>query len=498
MTHAKQNALVWGILFLSSLACHFFCNLFSPIFLQQFEHDQLMFYMVGKAWVNGMIPYVDFIDVKGPLLFLFYAIGYLLTPNETGGVYLLLVILTTISLRYIYRTGKALGLSSPMALLACILSLFAFFNKASSGGRAEDILHPFIAALIYYFVCYLSTSICSTKTLSKLGWATGISIAAALLIKYNNVLPGALVAVIVLFLEIKNKQFKRYFFRFAPCCLGGLLVLLLPFIAILLYEGNLDDCISTYFFVNNSSAVFLTNPITHPVIFFVKTVFVTTQTGINSIYLIIAITFLTPRLFPDQVDKKSRIVLLFFFLIIYLSCLPFRDYYLIICAPFFGLTAIAITKRVKSLSFRAVCVIIPCVVLMVISCNGEWSTRCPYSFTEKVHPSLQALEQELKSTPNPKLLYYDSLDCGFGLECGALPGAPYWTKLNGLGDVCRASHIKAIKARIPDYIIRGSNIPNDSLAFFKSCGYELQGEYNISIKNRRTTQTFTLFKKGNK
>jgi hypothetical protein len=30
--------------------------------------DSAWFFMCGKAWMNGMVPYVDFADSKGPLL----------------------------------------------------------------------------------------------------------------------------------------------------------------------------------------------------------------------------------------------------------------------------------------------------------------------------------------------------------------------------------------------------------------------------------------------
>ena len=34
------------------------------------HNDSAWFFMCGKAWMNGMVPYVDFADSKGPLLWL--------------------------------------------------------------------------------------------------------------------------------------------------------------------------------------------------------------------------------------------------------------------------------------------------------------------------------------------------------------------------------------------------------------------------------------------
>ncbi|MBQ8521824.1 MAG: hypothetical protein IJ456_10765, partial [Bacteroides sp.] len=37
--------------------------------------DSAWFFMCGKAWMNGLLPYVDFADSKGPLLWLIYGVG---------------------------------------------------------------------------------------------------------------------------------------------------------------------------------------------------------------------------------------------------------------------------------------------------------------------------------------------------------------------------------------------------------------------------------------
>ena len=34
------------------------------------RHDSAWFFMCGKAWMEGLTPYVDFADSKGPVLWL--------------------------------------------------------------------------------------------------------------------------------------------------------------------------------------------------------------------------------------------------------------------------------------------------------------------------------------------------------------------------------------------------------------------------------------------
>ena len=42
----------------------------SYLYLSGPRVDSAWFFMCGKAWMNGMVPYVDFADSKGPLLWL--------------------------------------------------------------------------------------------------------------------------------------------------------------------------------------------------------------------------------------------------------------------------------------------------------------------------------------------------------------------------------------------------------------------------------------------
>lgn len=49
--------------------------------------DSAIYFMSGKAWMNGLVPYTDFADSKGPLLWLIYGIAYLLSPYNYLGVF---------------------------------------------------------------------------------------------------------------------------------------------------------------------------------------------------------------------------------------------------------------------------------------------------------------------------------------------------------------------------------------------------------------------------
>ena len=80
-------------------------GLMSPFSSHLYACDACCYYVAGMSWAHGLVPYVDFIDVKGPLLFLIYAIGYWLDPNSTGGIYTILSLCTFFSYLAVCRTS---------------------------------------------------------------------------------------------------------------------------------------------------------------------------------------------------------------------------------------------------------------------------------------------------------------------------------------------------------------------------------------------------------
>ncbi len=66
---------VVAALLASAFLCTLLCSQLSPIMSIVGVFDQSCFLRAGAAMANGMLPYVDFIDVKGPLLFIIQLAG---------------------------------------------------------------------------------------------------------------------------------------------------------------------------------------------------------------------------------------------------------------------------------------------------------------------------------------------------------------------------------------------------------------------------------------
>ena len=99
---------------------------------------------------NGKVPYKDLFEQKGPLLYLIYGIGYLISHDTFLGVYLLEVISYTIFGYFLFKIARTY-LNQFYALLASVLTLAIISGSISfvQGGSAEEFLFTFCSDKVF-------------------------------------------------------------------------------------------------------------------------------------------------------------------------------------------------------------------------------------------------------------------------------------------------------------------------------------------------------------
>lgn len=71
-----KNIIMLGLIcVLSGIFVYFWSGSTSPVISNFYGDDSAMFQIIGKAWCDGKIPYVDTFDHKGPFIFLINALG---------------------------------------------------------------------------------------------------------------------------------------------------------------------------------------------------------------------------------------------------------------------------------------------------------------------------------------------------------------------------------------------------------------------------------------
>ena len=209
--------------------------------------DVNAFFTVGKGMMNGVVPYKDIFEQKGPILYLIYGIGYLFSHNSLHGAFILEVISFTVFLYFIHKTismyfdKKYSFILIP--ILACIVTTcFAFTH----GGSCEEFCLPFMAISLYYFVKHFKEKPLTDKEVYINGLMAGI----VLLMKYTilGFWIGFGFFIFIDYIFIKKKVKESFLF-----CIKFLIGMLIPFIIAVIYFliiGGLKDFIEQYFIIN--------------------------------------------------------------------------------------------------------------------------------------------------------------------------------------------------------------------------------------------------------
>ena len=85
----KQQARELIFSCLCSFVLLLFCTRSSPLYPMNNWDDANSYFSMGKAMMNGMVPYRDLFDQKGILLYFLYGIGYLISHTTFLGVFII-------------------------------------------------------------------------------------------------------------------------------------------------------------------------------------------------------------------------------------------------------------------------------------------------------------------------------------------------------------------------------------------------------------------------
>ena len=117
---------------LAFLVQFLFARWSSPLYSDNYDFDQSIFYVIGRAWHDGHLPYLTARDSKGPIIFLANMLGYCIEPNIRGVFWLqcinfLLVLWAAwLCLRRVTTVAKT---------MVCVLLFSAAYIIISSGGN---------------------------------------------------------------------------------------------------------------------------------------------------------------------------------------------------------------------------------------------------------------------------------------------------------------------------------------------------------------------------
>ncbi len=438
--------------------------------------DSAWFFTCGKAWMEGMTPYVDFADSKGPLLWLIYGIGYLLSPTSYIGVFWLSVLAYTFTFEILWRTARLFVGRRGAAFVLVILSILLFLREIHDEVRAEDFCMPWICLGLYCVTRVLQRP--TDTELKRYAFWLGISMSWCLLVKWNLFFMMGGMAIVVVIVVVQRRVFSA-----VGCGLVGIILPLLPFVWYLAAKGCFADMVQEYF-VNT---FLITDNGCGEAMW--KAFVVTNSTHLPATLKTIGqCTIFAGIAFFCHYRRFSWWILFAFvpfFLFIELKA-PWR-YYTIATIPFF----VYLLSEFAHLSYHLLyrlsqhkyIGILSAVFFVGVALNVH-ANRLAFMAGEP--PSnFVATEQILRQKPFCKIMY-SGHEIGWGLRARALPACKYWALQNSASKSMKSERAKDIAARKADYIIGTPDYAN-AHEWLLSCGYHQC--YATVVENGKTLKT---------
>lgn len=214
----------------------------SPIFKDSYGYDSSWYSMMGRAMTQGMVPYRDYFDLKGPAFFFIEAIGQFFRHGRVG-IFIIECIAASISCIFIWKICM-LYIRPWQAVIVLLLTGFVAVSPFWGGNTCEEYMLPFNYACIYLTLKYLKEEKYEDFFLPSLIF--GISFSVMVLSKVPTCAPMGAAAFTVLIVLIMKKQTK-YIIGILGYFMLGFLMIFIPICVYFMLNGAFKDFIYAAF-----------------------------------------------------------------------------------------------------------------------------------------------------------------------------------------------------------------------------------------------------------
>lgn len=464
----KLKAL--AALSLFTLVVMLFVSNDSPLASINNHVDSAIFFMSGKAWANGLIPYVDFSDSKGPLLWFIEMVGYWISPTDYHGVWVLSVLVMSLTFYVCWLTAMAVLHRPRLAMcVAMTMAIPYFLGFSFLETRAETWCNLPVAYGIYLVVRLIKQRqdgahvALSAKEAAMLGAA----VMSCLLIKWSiaAMMMSLCLAVLLLMWKSGIRLVKAI-----GWFMVGAVVMGMPFVIYLVCVDAFIPFIQEYFMATAATAG--VGETLNLAGFYLNQARRIYHSPISVASIVLALPG-AYMLFSKNGWVKWLLPLCF---CVFFAISSYRNhwlYYLQIDLSFALLGMIWIANKCcKSLRVNITNMAHYGLLSMitVIYLHSLYPVYHPDSNFIDVSKADDYIDGYFNGKTPVKLLCYRSMDVGMGIGANAIPATKYWTFQTGATPEMIKDQDDAVKERRPD-IIYSLKSEHDSV--IRNCGYAL-------------------------
>ncbi len=202
----------------------------------QLAGDTYVYLYTGNLISKGLMPYRDFFDHKGPLLYLIVALG--IAVGRVAGVWLVQTVFLFAAAFFAYKTARLL--TGRAASVAAASLAVAWYSLGETG--PDTLAVPLIMASLYSLARFVLKDYAIGRAET---FGVGVSFAAVLLMKMNLISLWIVFAAAAIVTSLRRKKYVFLWERIAFFLLGASLVVL-PVLAWLWTKGAFDDFVRVY------------------------------------------------------------------------------------------------------------------------------------------------------------------------------------------------------------------------------------------------------------
>ena len=450
--------------------------------------DSAWFYMCGKAWMNGMRPYVDFSDSKGPLLWLIYGVGHLISARDYTGVLWLSVASYTITLWITYRSALMLLGDRRWALLCAMLMPLAYFYPyIHEETKTEDFAQPFVAWCLLGCITLVHHSRLQHTRVAGIMAGIGFCMGCVLMMKYS------LTAMLGIFAVYGSLAARRHRVNIATSLgwtAAGAAVALLPWGIYFSLSGNFTAFVQEYF-VNtldtlkylrqqNGNLIDLLNHLRQ-----------------NKIVLLFPLLCTGGALLFSFKFHRMRWMAVVTTAWFFICTVPnaWWIYYYNSCTwtLLFGFTSLLSIAKDNShrQPSRWTLAVAAAVVVMA---TGAWSVAIvPQNFflvDHKARNTYYRYVYLMQQVEHPRVIYWDIYSTGFETAAMGLPACKYWAGQNGATPAMKAAQALEVSTGKPDFVFVADTVHD---AMLQQWGYHKWDFSDRNDTDRCDDLLFTLY-----
>ena len=504
--------LAASAVFLTFLVCPF-----SPIYRYNFEPDEICYRIMSLGWLKGKLPYRDLFDHKGPLTYVIYALGLLLTGKNTLGILFVFSAINAGSFILVYKTIR-LFFPEKQSIVGTTIILCLFFaakNPLFASGTKPDHIILFVLLISEYLyvrgikayrkkinALFSSENEKKDSSNQKVSpvlfgirdmFLIGLCCGAVFMIKMN-VCIYFLTFIGFYFLWLLYKKEGKAFFWSCGLFLSGIVLVCLPLFIYYYLNGALSDLIYAYFTFNMKYAgkggihLFLSRPY----------IAMHNQYTIVLLFVVLSGSLICYYL-SGRDDKAQRLIIIFCGAPVY-AMIAFPEtfaYTFVLLLPLYLWGTAILSDLLVSFLPEKITRIAPVILAIFIVGNFTMYQLVILPSIPKEKPEYEvAMEKYYESHPDATCIFFTNLCDGFHYSySSALPDFCYFfMPREGTGDMY-AAQIGYVREGIPDVItfLRTPDIDDAFMErlddFFSDSGYHLyiddfeDSKYYVYVRN---------------